>query len=268
VNALTVLLVICAALSVFVAVEMFRAASVFEDAGSSLRQLRDANDAATGSFAFLSTVMLATGVVWIVWQFRHAKNAQVLGRRLGLGPAWAIAGWFIPIASFVLPQIQLYQSAVGAKPMSRDVPVPDDAPIPFTFWAWVVLFDAAGILTSIGFSMIPSTDQLDISFGRGDQLDQAVRGQRLAGIGAIVFVLAAFAAIAVVRRLSQRQDAALDRALGTGGPTSVWPGQPTWTQPYPLPATQYPPPPPYQQPPSPYPQPQQPYPQYPPPPPA
>ena len=45
----------------------------------------------------------AIGVVFIIWQFRHAKNAQVLGARGGLGPGWAIGGWFIPLANYVLP---------------------------------------------------------------------------------------------------------------------------------------------------------------------
>ncbi len=48
---------------------------------------------------------------FIVWQFRHAKNARALGERGGLGPGWAIGGWFVPLANFVLPGVQIHQSS-------------------------------------------------------------------------------------------------------------------------------------------------------------
>ena len=33
------------------------------------------------------------------------------GRPRGLGPGWAIGGWFMPVANFVLPAVQLHQSS-------------------------------------------------------------------------------------------------------------------------------------------------------------
>ncbi len=50
-------------------------------------------------------------MVFIIWQFRHAKNAQVLGAYGGLGPGWAIGGWFVPFANYVLPAMQMHQSS-------------------------------------------------------------------------------------------------------------------------------------------------------------
>src|SRR5690606_7532792 len=42
---------------------------------------------------------VASAAVFIPWQFRHARNAEALGGRHGLGAEWAIAGWFIPCAN-------------------------------------------------------------------------------------------------------------------------------------------------------------------------
>jgi Domain of unknown function (DUF4328)/Protein of unknown function (DUF2510) len=53
-----------------------------------------------------NVVSLAVLVLLIVWTYRSATNAQALGRNgARLGPLWAIFGWFIPLASFVLPYI-------------------------------------------------------------------------------------------------------------------------------------------------------------------
>ncbi|RZQ63434.1 DUF4328 domain-containing protein [Amycolatopsis suaedae] len=39
---------------------------------------------------------LATGIVFIIWQHRHATNAVALRGPLGLGPGWAIGGCSFP----------------------------------------------------------------------------------------------------------------------------------------------------------------------------
>jgi hypothetical protein len=54
-------------------------------------------------------LVLATtiAVIFIVWQYRHAKNAKMLGQTSGLGPRWAIGGWFIPLVNFALPAVQM-----------------------------------------------------------------------------------------------------------------------------------------------------------------
>jgi Domain of unknown function (DUF4328)/Protein of unknown function (DUF2510) len=54
----------------------------------------------------VTLVSLAVLVLLVVWTYRSATNAQALGRNgARLGPLWAIFGWFIPLASFVLPYI-------------------------------------------------------------------------------------------------------------------------------------------------------------------
>jgi hypothetical protein len=49
-------------------------------------------------------LVVITGVAFIVWTFRAAKNNAALGRAgARFGPGWAIAGWVIPIANLVIP---------------------------------------------------------------------------------------------------------------------------------------------------------------------
>ncbi|MFC9426512.1 MULTISPECIES: DUF4328 domain-containing protein [unclassified Streptomyces] len=52
----------------------------------------------------LATVV-ATAVVFLVWFHRVRKNAQVFDPGAQrMAPGWAIGGWFVPFANFVLPR--------------------------------------------------------------------------------------------------------------------------------------------------------------------
>jgi hypothetical protein len=63
----------------------------------------------------LGYATLAVTVLLIIWSWRSAHNARALGRGgARLSPGWAIAGWLIPLASFVLPYIvvsDIYRSS-------------------------------------------------------------------------------------------------------------------------------------------------------------
>ena len=79
----------------------------FPDGGA----LLDADDAVQGAIVAHSLLLITLAIVFIIWQFQHAKNAQAMGERGGLGPGWAIGGWFIPVANLVLPGVQIHQSS-------------------------------------------------------------------------------------------------------------------------------------------------------------
>ena len=58
----------------------------------------DATDIALG------VAMLVLAPCFVVWLWRAAKNQQALGRQPErLSSGWAIGGWFIPLANFVIP---------------------------------------------------------------------------------------------------------------------------------------------------------------------
>src|SRR5260221_8586898 len=119
-TAVVVLLAVTGLIAIWAAVALFHRASVASDfngfSGVTLQDLKDADSQVTGSVTLFGLSLIATGVLWIIWQFRFATNAQTLRRNYGLAPGWAIGGWFIPLGNLVLPQIQLFQAAKASDP--------------------------------------------------------------------------------------------------------------------------------------------------------
>ena len=134
--------------------------------------------------------------MWIVWQHRHAKNARVLGQTEGLGPGWAIGGWFIPLGNFVLPQLQLKQAAEASDPSgARKAP-----PVLVAWWVlWVVGGVAGSVTRNNGTDEISSIDDIE-SFRTADQVG---------GASMLIVIAAAVAAVIMVRTLSARQHQSL-----------------------------------------------------------
>jgi hypothetical protein len=236
--ALTVLLPIAAVFALIGAFTAFHRASVMADLANRLftTDVQDADDAVgagVGSFVF---VMIATAVVFMIWQFRHAKNAEQLAGRQSLSAGWAIGGWFIPAGNFVLPELQLLRSAAASDP---DTPPPNGR-APGIVVAWWILFGLAGLLFLIGRVLHPSNSEVTVA-NLQDKADQFAAADRIMAVGLLLMIPAAIAAVLMVRQLTERQALALQRS----------PAQPSYQQPpqsfYPQPQQPY------------YPQPQQPY---------
>ncbi len=157
----------------------------------------DADSLVTAANVAFGLIALALAPCFITWLWRAAKNQQALGRapeRFGSG--WAIGGWFIPLANFVIPVLVVQDLWRGA-----DAAIAADDPrwrIAERSWLvgwWWGLFlvplaigtgsDARGVRTSLS----------------------EVRGQNLL---ALVAMLAAFAATVLgalmVRELGARQE--------------------------------------------------------------
>ena len=58
---------------------------------------------------------LATAVVWIVWQFRAAKNVEAWGVEARHTPGWVIAGWLIPFVNLVIPARSMQDVLRGSR---------------------------------------------------------------------------------------------------------------------------------------------------------
>ena len=52
-------------------------------------------------YVMLAFILAMTVVLWLIWQFRHAKNSELLGKHDGLGAGWAINQSLIAIGSGV-----------------------------------------------------------------------------------------------------------------------------------------------------------------------
>src|SRR5262245_27833344 len=202
--ATTILLGIMAVLALVVAATQFNEYSVVDDivnttGDSSFSNLTDADDGRDAGLAFYYIGALATFVRFVIWQYRHSRNAQSLAGPGGLGPAWAIAGWFIPFANYVLPGVELPQSSRASSP-----PLPGGGPRSGKgnglVIAWMVLF-GLGTLALGASSFIGTPDD---GFGGMDPDD--VRTLLLIGsLGGLVLAVAAVLGAVMVQSLTKQQ---------------------------------------------------------------
>lgn len=222
-------------------------------------------DAFVGAAAVLWLLLfLATASVFIVWQYRHAANARLLGAKGGVsGPGWAIGGWFIPLANLVIPALNLYANGRASDPEGRHV-APAERRGPAIVVVWAVCWGFAAMLDRGAQSTIP--DELS-----ADYLDRLQRADGLSLAANLGQIAAAVLAIVMVRTLTIRQEAALAAgpARAGGQPYAAWPAAPSgspygqqvygpppsapppaWSpqQPGPTPASRNPPPSPFAQP--------------------
>ena len=196
-TALTVLLIVTAVAGGALALALFNRAAVLEDPfGATFDEVQGADDAAAGTAGVFLLGLLATGVVWVIWQHKHAKNARVLGQTEGLTPGWAIGGWFIPIGNWFLPQLQLKQAAEASDPTGAG----KAPPVLIVWWVLWVVGSLAGYATrNNDLDETASLDDIE-SFRTADQV---------AGASMLLVIAAAVAAIILVRSLSTRQQQSL-----------------------------------------------------------
>ena len=238
-TALTVLLCIIAAVELIAAIVLFYRSSLLFDAadgdfpGSSEADAVDAG--VTASVVLHILLALAIGVVFIVWQYRHARNAEILGQSRGLGAGWAIGGWFVPLANLVLPAVQIFRSGQ----------VSDDRPgrWPVIVVPWAILLGLAWLLQGLEAGLSPTDEFLTTP----SDIEAAAASDVIGGFAMLVLIAAAVVCIVMVRSLTTRQDRALGaRATVSPGygaaapwgqqswnaPSQPWAGQPPPAQPW------------------------------------
>jgi hypothetical protein len=179
--------------------------SIGEDAFAgdlgALRDIEDADSLVAGTGALAVMLMIAVFVLIVIWLWRAAKNLEVLGRvNPTLGPGWAIGGWFIPAANFVLPALVINDAWRGSDPQ---VPIGRTdwkrAPGSGLFVLWWIAFVAAGVLgiVSGGFSNESGEYESFADFRNGTSF-----GIAQAALYSVAAVLGAL----FVRALTRRQD--------------------------------------------------------------
>lgn len=163
---------------------------------------QDADDFATAAGGAAILLTLATAVCFIIWMWRAAKNNEALGRNEPrLTAAWAIAGWLIPLANFVIPVLVMQDLWRGSDPT---VPRNDHRwkigpRSALVGWWWAIL-----LVSRIG-GFGTSND-----FDNGLRALESIRSNNVrAGVGAALEIVAAVLAILVVRAVTDRQDKCL-----------------------------------------------------------
>jgi Domain of unknown function (DUF4328) len=164
--------------------------------------VNDANAFPAEMIILSGLVGLAIFVLLIVWLYRAAKNNEVLGRQNPrLGPGWAIGGWFIPVANFVIPFIVLDDVWRGSDP---SIPRGDAnwrrSSTLGAIWAWLV----TAVIWYIPTVIASSTGDV-----RADEPEKVRRDDILRIVGAVAGIVAAVFAIIVTRRVAARQEECL-----------------------------------------------------------
>jgi hypothetical protein len=163
------------------------------------RRLDLADGLVTGVEIVLALLAIAVLALLVTWTWRVAANASDAGRwRSRLAPGWAIGGWFVPLASLVLPCI-VTRACWRATEPAVDAPNRASRTIGWWWGTWV-----AGLLLVGGGGKVDThtaTSYLEL------RVSDAVEAA-----GAVALIAAALLLRVVVRRLTDR-----DRALAALG---------------------------------------------------
>jgi Domain of unknown function (DUF4328) len=216
-QALTVLFAIHIGLSVLLIIGVINHLSVLSDkeVGGIVIDTDAVNDAQNFPVAMMllaGAVALAIFVLLVIWLYRAAKNNEALGRQNPrFTSGWAIGGWFIPIAWWVIPFIIMDDVWRGSDPsISRGDPSWRRAKTLPAIWAWLV---TAVILSIPNFIASAGGDV------RADEPEKVRRDDTLRIIAAVGGIIAAVFAIIAIRRIAARQEECL-RAQQAAAPAA------------------------------------------------
>jgi hypothetical protein len=181
-----------------------------------LNRANDADDFVDGAAAFYGLTQLAIVVLFIIWQFRAAKNNEALDRRNPrFGPGWSIGAWFIPLANLVIPLLIMQDLWRGADPETPR----GDARWRVADGSWLIgVWWAAWVISLLRY-ITPKAALNDTA-----SLSDIEASNTVALVGVIATAVAAVLAAFVVWTLSRRQLDALQaqrreyEALGSDAP--------------------------------------------------
>ncbi|WP_328423637.1 DUF4328 domain-containing protein [Micromonospora sp. NBC_00389] len=173
----------------------------------------------------MAVAYLAAAVLVIIWTWRARKNTDAFpGALPTLGAGWAIAGWLVPFASFVVPA-RVVANVARDSLWRRRTPA-----LVFLWWtAWLVFSIGERVvsrLDSQAYDKLPETPfndagyQAHIDYYRDSLLRYSVPG--------VACVIAAVALIVLIQRISTEQEARIARALPVWPTAPVWPAAQGW----------------------------------------
>jgi hypothetical protein len=191
-TATSVFLGIAGLMAALAASALVSRASLIERGIPGFAEATAADNRVSGTLGFFIIANLVTGICWVIWQHRHGKNAELLGPTGGLGAGWAIGGWFVPIGSFFLPEMQLLNAAKSSDPTGA-------RRAPGVVVAWWIAWVAAGVIEAFA-NFQRRSDRRGFS-----TLESVQRADRLLAVGMGISVVAAVLAIATIQACTKRQ---------------------------------------------------------------
>ncbi|RLU90427.1 hypothetical protein CTZ27_21085 [Streptomyces griseocarneus] len=209
--ALTVMLALTTASLLFVLVARIEQASALQtilDEGIGRANADDADSA--GAFALLASVLhyvllIATGVLWVVWFRRARVNAELFApgtHRFSTG--WAVGAWFTPVVNLWFPKqiaddIHRASSPVG-QPASKGL---------LNAW-WTLWIGSAVVTTVAAVKSGSATGRIVSSHYDGttwrDDIDSLKTAANMEAFATALMLAAGVLAILVVRQLARLQE--------------------------------------------------------------
>jgi Domain of unknown function (DUF4328) len=182
--------------------------------GTGSSGLETARDGLNSMVAVGLLLLLATAVVWMMWQHRAHSNLRALGANgLRFEPAWAVGWWFVPAANVVFPYLTMRELMKGSDPDAGAVDW-QSRPTPALLGLWWATW-----LARVPFSVLSA---IAAPGGESHTPRQLLNAQYFAiGID-IVTVIAAIMAILVVREVDRRQSLKHGRVSQYRSAVSSW----------------------------------------------
>ena len=123
------------------------------------------------AFGFLSIAFigyLVTAVIFITWFFQAYRAAASRGATARTWAAgWAIGGWAIPLANFIIPKLVMNEVDRMSNPEAGDPPIGDrwrSLPRLEASDTWWGLFLLGAITTAVGSNWLPFADEKSASY--------------------------------------------------------------------------------------------------------
>ncbi|MDZ5442049.1 DUF4328 domain-containing protein [Micromonospora sp. 4G57] len=159
---------------------------------------------------------LTTAVLVMIWMFRARKNTDAFpGVRPHLNAHWAITGWWVPLASLVVPAKMMADIVRDSRGRGRGLVA--------LWWLGWLVFGVADLFTSLraarGQLLLPDP-RTPADFQRyADHYQEVALGNLVPAVACLV---AGVSLIVLVLRVSAAQQARIARG------SAVWPGAPAW----------------------------------------
>lgn len=165
---------------------------------------------------------LTAAVLVIIWTWRARKNLDAFpGALPHLGAGWAIAGWLVPFANFVVPA-RVVANLARASLWKRFTP-----DLVLVWWvAWLVFSVGERVVSrrdEQAYARLPEQPRFDTEFRWYVDYYQEALGWHL--IPLVACLVAAGSLIVLIRRISAAQQARIALAA------PAWPAHPGWPVP-------------------------------------
>jgi hypothetical protein len=186
----------------------------FRVGSTSAQRVRAIETAVNTTVGFLGTVLLATIVIWCIWQYRAHSNLRALGADdLKYRPGWAVGWWFIPGAWWVVPPRVMSELWRASEPTAGAIDWKEKRWPPLLALWWLAALAYFPLIVSFS-SAAPHLGASLAQLIHQESLGIATDGDRL-----IAGIVALFLVRGVIRRQEQKRSrvAAYGAAMATHG---------------------------------------------------